>query len=1135
MSINLDLCSYLSPNRCRFIWVSLVIQNLCNRERLPIAEDLENEISKLPSGLESLYAIILNRITGSAANARRIAVTSIQWLSRARASLSCEEFAAAVAYTTRLEVTAQKILTVCGNLVVHDTTLDVFRFAHYTVSEYLESLDTQSEFSSVVAESIISSQCVQTCIQEILHMKPRRLDTSAKISYIQYACLYWPIHLYAVRTQMTDSSLNALRNFTKSTRSDTSQFKKWSSIVSKFPLRFLDAGIQRKVQMSFSKSHHPIFLAIAFELEALASDIAHSDNIIDENLINQVEMTPLVLACNIGNIPITKMLIERGADINANGELHSISSGDEPWPLNPMIATIYHRHWDVMRLLLSHGANLNFGFTDSATQYRFAPPLAMAVKSGAKDIVMELITAGADVNITTGMVTPIQLAAGLGHLEICQLLLDHNADPNLRCPYRHEHSISAFHIAAGAGHLSVVKVLRGVMGSGINIKHEMDSALAAAARDKRYEVTEWLLEQHADPNAATTVLGSTFLSAVQGGSVNIIKALLKHGADINHPGNRYGNALMIAADCSKDWSRSGYTPGYGGKGLGTYSLREEVFSLLLEHGADVEREVMYEFYREGRRTRRVITKDYIAREGSFIILQQLVRTVQKAGRDLDLDNLLFLAISSFQNREYIEKIRWLIEAGADVNAKLEDGTRPLHIAVQSGSLESVRLLLDHGANCHVMSNVLGSPLHAVYYRPIGNGSNSDPQAPDIDYRPQENWGKEDDIASFLLANNADIDAEGGLFGTALQAATQLFTSTHVRLLLNAGATDVHGVGYFGSALNAAAWMGNVDVVEILLEAGFDAEVQFLPYGTALHAAACYGRRPATLLLHHKREADPLWFDPRTPLDYTNFILNRHHHEFQKIFDLLLTRTTSVHTIVGIYGSVIQAAAYAGEIKRVEQLIDKGANVHEESIGFYGSVLQAACCGESRLWWDHFSLQQYPTDEDAVIFEEEEKYEELETDSHVAIVQLLLKKKVDVNVKGGYFGTPLQAAVHSDDPEIVRGLLNAGAVVTEDGEGFYGGCISGAISFGKYLMMETEAFEDNRHSGNIVEILGLLFDNISKEDFPRLIEKAVKRVRGKPNKDKLKEKRLEILKKAMKSWGKYEADIGEFFAEDEDSK
>src|SRR5690242_17876574 len=83
--------------------------------------------------------------------------------------------------------------------------------------------------------------------------------------------------------------------------------------------------------------------------------------------------------------------------------------------------------------------------------------LIEAIKSGKQTAVQEAIDAGADVNAQDNQGwTPLNWAAGSGHLELVELLLERGANPltvgrDLRTPQM---------IALAAGHADIVKRLR---------------------------------------------------------------------------------------------------------------------------------------------------------------------------------------------------------------------------------------------------------------------------------------------------------------------------------------------------------------------------------------------------------------------------------------------------------------------------------------------------------------------------------------------------------------------------------------------------------------------------------------------------------------------------------------------------
>ena len=94
---------------------------------------------------------------------------------------------------------------------------------------------------------------------------------------------------------------------------------------------------------------------------------------------------------------------------------------------------------------------------------------------------------------------------------------------------------------------------------------------------------------------------------------------------------------------------------------------------------------------------------------------------------------------------------------------------------------------------------------------------------------------------YLLSQGAYVNAQGGWYGNALQAASAEGHEKIVELLLKAGAdVNAQGGGY-GNALRAASAGGHEKIVELLLKAG--ADVNALRWRRRQRAAGSIGRRP----------------------------------------------------------------------------------------------------------------------------------------------------------------------------------------------------------------------------------------------------------------------------------------------------
>ena len=206
------------------------------------------------------------------------------------------------------------------------------------------------------------------------------------------------------------------------------------------------------------------------------------------------DSTLLHHAAGFGNTETIKLLLDRGADVNAKNRL-------EGSPL----------HWAVRSdektgLLLEHGAHINGKTQDGST------PLYLASRRRDSHSVLQLLLEkGADPNLATlNGRTPLMAAAGDGDVTAMKLLLDKGADAT---------ALSG----SGAGTL-------------------MD-----AARSRKLEAVRLLLERGADVNLETKRKQTALAIAAQQGAEGIVKVLLEEGAHADGQDYRGYSPLMWAA------------------------------------------------------------------------------------------------------------------------------------------------------------------------------------------------------------------------------------------------------------------------------------------------------------------------------------------------------------------------------------------------------------------------------------------------------------------------------------------------------------------------------------------------------------------------------------------------------------
>jgi ankyrin repeat protein len=107
------------------------------------------------------------------------------------------------------------------------------------------------------------------------------------------------------------------------------------------------------------------------------------------------------------------------------------------------------------------------------------------------------------------------------------------------------------------------------------------------------------------------------------------------------------------------------------------------------------------------------------------------------------------------------------------------------------------------------------------------------------------------VVTQLLEKGADVNAQGGRYGNALQAASYGGHDSIVTLLLEKGADVNAQGGIYCNALPAASDGGHDSVVTLLLEKGADVNAQGGGYGNALYAASNRGHDSVVTLLLEK--------------------------------------------------------------------------------------------------------------------------------------------------------------------------------------------------------------------------------------------------------------------------------------------
>ncbi|KXH56229.1 hypothetical protein CNYM01_13769 [Colletotrichum nymphaeae SA-01] len=190
------------------------------------------------------------------------------------------------------------------------------------------------------------------------------------------------------------------------------------------------------------------------------------------------EAESLYYTCLGGLSKVSRSLVERGADANAQGGEYG----------NALQAASYRGHQEIVQLLVDKGADVN------AQSGHYGDALQAASSDGHQEIVQLLLDSGADANAQGGYFgNALQAASYRGHQEIVQLLVDKGANVNAQGG----HCGNALQAASYRGHQEIVELL---VEKGANVNAQgghCGNALQAASYRGHQEIVRLLLDKGA--------------------------------------------------------------------------------------------------------------------------------------------------------------------------------------------------------------------------------------------------------------------------------------------------------------------------------------------------------------------------------------------------------------------------------------------------------------------------------------------------------------------------------------------------------------------------------------------------------------------------------------------------------------
>jgi ankyrin repeat protein len=232
--------------------------------------------------------------------------------------------------------------------------------------------------------------------------------------------------------------------------------------------------------------------------------------------------TALLLALQRNDLPVLRLLVEDGADVNvhdSNGSTPLLlvanqfaSTEDESAPFADKVSLTGKARATqtaIARLLLEHGVNVNDRDSEGFT------PLLRAAQSGAANVAELLLNRGADINARDSYGDTV-LGAAVGALDV------------------------------ESNHTEIVTFLLD-RGANINALSGSETVLQIAAQDDNEALFRLLLARGANVNEQDDFGRTVLIDVAQSGSPTLLRLLLAHGAQVNARDENGWTALMCAA------------------------------------------------------------------------------------------------------------------------------------------------------------------------------------------------------------------------------------------------------------------------------------------------------------------------------------------------------------------------------------------------------------------------------------------------------------------------------------------------------------------------------------------------------------------------------------------------------------
>jgi len=383
----------------------------------------------------------------------------------------------------------------------------------------------------------------------------------------------------------------------------------------------------------------------------------------------------------------------------------------------------------------------------------------------------------------------------------------------------------------------------------------------------------------------------------------------------------------------------------------------------------------------------IIEKQYNAcKQGdieSFVLSRNFVTHMSYYNQD----GLTFIHSAALNGQ--IEMVKYLIQNGAGINIKSLDGQTPMCYACKEGHLAIVEYLANQGADLNVKDTIGNRPIciagklgyiDIVEFLIQEGADISD----GIEKTSYLHWASKHNYLSLiqtLIENGVSINSIDKCGQTPLFVAA---TNSHIDqiLYLIKKGSDVGGLIDGASYLHWAAKNGHVKIVQALVDKGLDVDIKDVYQNTPLYVAATNNCIEVVAYLIKQGS------EIHNPLNETSYLHWAAKMGFIKIVQALVEKGFDVDTIDTHNQTPLYLASKNSQIEVVLYLIKHGSdfNIQIDNLSYF-----------------HWAIKH----------------------GYHSIVELLVERGVNINLKDEYNRTPLYIASNNNFPDIFLYLAKLG--------------------------------------------------------------------------------------------------------------